>query len=404
MGAAKFSVLRLLVVVFLSVCAGIQIVRSAVVSSFVATKPEVAARAWPNHPRVALAMAMSDIGKSAAAGQGASTESVERAMAAARRGPLLIEPLLIKGATTLSQGQPGVAERLFREARRRDPRSAAARYFLAQYYLTAGRPVEGLAEASVLTRFVSGGSTALIPGLVQNARAPGAVTNLRKIFAANSTLGNQVLAELARDASKPNRLIDLAGKDFDLNEAEVPARQTQLLRSLIERGDYAKAHSLWREISGLRAGSPGLFNPQFAKIAAPEPFNWTLGSGKFGVAEPAASGKLQVIYYGRDDGQFASQLLLLAPGTYQLRMQVGREGASEEASGLAWTLTCQLDAKQLLSLAFTKAEGSTGVLAGFFTVPPDCPSQQLVLSGTSREFAESEQVTISNLQLVGGVR
>jgi tetratricopeptide (TPR) repeat protein len=315
----------------------------------------------------------------------------------------MIDPFLIQGAATLSRGQPDVAEGLFREARRRDPRSAAARYFLAQYYLTAGRPVEGLAEASVLTRLVPGASTALIPGLVQYARAPGAVTNLRKIFAANPTLGNQVMAELARDASNADLLISLAGKDFDLNRAAVPAWQTELLRSLIERGDYAKAKSLWREISGLRAGSPGLFNPQFAKIAAPVPFNWSLGSGKFGVAEPA-SGKLQVIYYGRDDGQFASQLLLLAPGTYQLRMQVVREDPRKEPSSLAWTVTCQPGAKQLLSLALTKAEIRTGALASLFTVPPNCPSQQLVLSGTSREFAESEQVMISNLQLVGGVR
>ncbi len=403
MGVAKLSVLRLLVVVFLALCAGIQIVRSAVVSTFVSTKPDVAARVWPKHPLVSLAMAMSDIGKAAAAGQGASTESVEGAMAAARRGPLLIDPLLIKGAATLSQGQQDVAERLFREARRRDPRSAAARYFLAEYYLRAGRPVEGLAEASVLTRLVNGGSTALIPGLVQYARAPGAVTNLRKIFETNPTLGNQVMAELARDASNADLLIDLAGKDFDLNSAEVPPWQSQLIRSLLERGNYAKARALWLKISGLRQ-VPGLFNPEFAITSAPAPFNWTFGSGNFGVAEPAASGKLQVIYYGRDDGQFASQLLLLPPGSYELRMQIKRDGASEKASGLTWTLSCQPGAKRLLSLALANADSRTGALVGLFTVSADCPSQKLVLNGISREFAGSEQVMISNLQLVGGLR
>jgi hypothetical protein len=50
------------------------------------------------------------------------------------------------------------------------------------------------------------------------------------------------------------------------------------------------------------------------------------------------------------------------------------------------------------------ADDGTGALSGVFTVPPNCPSQQLVLNGVSREFAKSEQVTIGNLQLVRGVR
>jgi hypothetical protein len=349
-------------------------------------------------------MSMRGIGQSAAAGRPASQDAVARATAAARRGPLLTEPFLIAGAAKLSVGQPKAAEELFREARRRDPRSAAARYFLAQYYLATGRPVEGLAEASALTRLVSGGSSPLIPGLVQYAHAPGAVANLRQMFAANPALGGQVMAELARDASNAALLIDLADNDFGFKGTDVPAWQTQLLSSLIEQRNYVEAHSLWRRMSGLRGGMAGLFNPQFAKLAAPAPFNWTLGSGKFGVAEPAASGKLQVMFYGRDDGQFASQLLLLSPGSYQLRMQVARDGPREEMSGLAWTLTCQPVPKQLLALSLTKTESPTGALAGDFTVPQGCPAQLLVLAGVSREFAKSEQATISNLQLVRGIR
>lgn len=404
MSAAKVPLTRLLIVVVVALAAAFQIVRSAVLSNFVETNPDVAARAWPSHPRVLLATSMGDIGKSAAARQGASPASVARAMTAARWGPLLIEPFLIAGAESLGKGGTKRAEQLFREARRRDPRSATARYFLAQLYLASNRPVEGLSEASVLTRLVSGGSIALVPGLVNYARQPGAVPNLRKMFAVNPELGNQVMAELARDASNAALVLSLGGNDLGAKKDELPAWQTQLLRSLIDRGDFAQARSLWLRISGLREGSKGLFNPQFEKISAAPPFNWTLGSGNFGVAEPAAGGSLQVIYYGRDDGQFASQLLLLEPGKYELRMRVKREGAIMEASGLAWTVTCQPAAKQLLSLPFDKADRRTGALVGLITVPANCPSQLLVLNGTSSEFAKSEQVMISNLQLVGEVR
>jgi hypothetical protein len=223
------------------------------------------------------------------------------------------------------------------------------------------------------------------------------------LFAANPALGDEVLAELARDASNARLVIALAGRAVSAGGA-VPEWQTQLLRSLIERGDFTQAHALWSRFSGLRSVRVNLFNPQFAKVNAPAPFNWTLGAGKFGVAEAAPGGKLQVIYYGRDDAEFASQLLLLSPGAYELRMRVAREGASGEASGLSWRLSCQPADKLLLVLPFTSADSRTGALAGGFTVPANCPAQQLSLSGASREFAKSEQVVVQNLQLVRGIR
>ena len=111
-----------------------------------------------------------------------------------------------------------------------------------------------------------------------------------------------------------------------------------------------------------------------------------------------------MLYYGRDDGQFASQLLLLKAGNYELRMQVTRENKGEAESGLTWTLTCRPDAKQLLALNLSKANSRSGALVGRFTVPANCLAQQLSLNGIYSEFAKSEQVTIGNLQLVGGVR
>jgi hypothetical protein len=321
-------------------------------------------------------------------------------MRAAVKAPLSIEPFLVQGAVQLSESRPRAAEELFREARRRDPRSTAARYFLAQYYLGAGRVVDGLAEASALARLVSGGGSALVPALVRYADSPGAVPNLRKLFAIDPGLRDSVLADLSKDASNAALVMSLAGNGLDSKTASVPDWQPRLLRAMVERGNFAQAYSLWRRISDTPAPASGLFNPGFKKMRAPAPFNWTLTAGAFGVAEPSPSGGLRVMYYGREDGQFASQLLLLAPGSYQLKMQVTRDDGGAEVSGLAWTLTCQPGAKQLVSLPLTQPTGHTGTITGDFVVPSRCPAQQLVLNGISREFAQSEQVTISNLDLL----
>ena len=402
MSAARPSPVRLPIVAVLALAAAYQVARSAAASNYVGTDPDLAARIWPAHPRVALAVAMGEIGTSAAASQAALPATVARAMEAARRGPLLVEPFLIEGAVALSKGDPVQAERMFREARRRDPRSAAARYFLAQLYLVSGRAREGLAEAAVLTRLVRGGSYALVPGLIRYAREPGAVPNLRRIFAANPELGDLVLVELARDASNAALVIDLAADGVDAGKGTAPPWQAALIRSLIERGDYAKAHALWRRVSGVRATQPALFNPNFARNDALAPFNWTLGSGAFGVAEPIESGGLQLIYYGRDNAQFAWQLLLLRPGSYELSMRVKRDSPNGDPSLLGWTVTCQPGTRQLLDLPIANADKGDGVLAGRFTVPANCPSQLLVLGGSAREFARTEQATISSLQLAGG--
>lgn len=404
MELARPSPLRLLAVALLALLLGWLVVRNAVAAYYVARRPDIAARAWPNHPRVALAAAMGEIGTSAAAGRAAPSEAVARAMEAARRGPLLADPFLIKGAQALSRGDAASAELLFREARRRDPRSAAARYFLAQIYLSSNRAVEGLAEISVLGRLVVGGDSALIPGLVQYAREPGAVPHLRRMFAANPVLGAHVLEVLARDASNASLVMELADKAGDRDTSAPPAWQAQLVASLIERGDYAKARALWLRTSGLPADTRGLFNPQFAKLAAPAPFNWSFGSGKFGVAEPIAPNKLQLIYYGRDNAEFTSQLLMLAPGTYELKMQVKRDDGGKEPSLLRWSLTCQPDGKKLLDLPLAQAKQPAGVLAGRFTVPAGCAAQRLALIALPRDFADSEQATISNLELVGEAR
>ena len=395
-----FPVVRTVLVAGLALAGAVQVVRTAVVQHSVATDPDLAAAVWPGHPRVAFALTMAEIGEAANAGQAPSAASLARSLDGARRAPLAIEPFLIYGAIAQHEQRDDLAERLFLEAARRDPRSAAARYFLSQRYLSTGRPGEGLRHAAVLVRLVPGGFAALVPAVAEYARSPDAVTTLRKMFAGDRRLRDAVLAVLARDVDNYRLIIALAGDDIGTGEPPVaPVWQGQLLRALIERGDFSRAHALWLRISGLRTAPAGLFNPQFARLAAPAPFNWSFGSGDFGFAEPAARGGLQIIYYGRANAQFASQTLLLAPGTYELRMRVTRDSDGDEDSGLAWSVACSTG-NVLATIPLGAIEGAALPLAGQFVVPAGCKAQTIRLAGTMRDYASSEQVTINDLQLV----
>ncbi len=379
----------------------VQVVRSAVVQQTVASAPEVAAKLWPDHPRVKLGLAMAQIGEAAGAGQAPASGSIALSQAAARRAPLAIEPFLIQGAIAQSGQRTERAERLFVEAARREPRSAAARYFLAQLYLSSERPAEGLRHAAVLVRLVAGGSAALVPAITIYAKSPGAVPTLRTMFARDHLLRDAVLSDLARDAGNYDVIIALAGGGIAKSDPLAgPGWQERLLTVLVERGDFTRARALWLRISGLPKPPTGIFNPQFAKLAAPAPFNWAFGGGEFGFAEPAANASLQVVYYGRTNGQLASQTLLLAPGAYQLRMRVMRESDNDQGSGLAWTVACDKASAVLVSLPVGEAKGASRPLAAQFTVPAECAAQTIRLVGTASEYAASEQVNFSNFQLV----
>jgi tetratricopeptide (TPR) repeat protein len=348
-----------------------------------------------------MALAMAEIGTAASKGQAPSAAVVKRVDAAVQRAPLSARPFLVHGAIAQSKQDVKRAEQLFAEAARRDPRLAGARFFLAQIHLASGRPGEGLRHAAVLARLVAGGSATLAPAIAQYARAPGGVPTLRRIFAGDRDLGNSVLTELARDAGNFDLILALAEDGIGQAEAAAaPAWQALLLHSLVEKGDYARAHAFWRRISKVGSAPAGIFNPGFAKLAAPAPFNWTFGGGDFGFAEPAAGGGLQVMYYGRANAEFANQTLLLAPGSYELAMRVMRTSEGEGGSGLAWTVTCNAEKKILLRLPIGEAENGARSTTARFTVPTGCSPQTIRLTGTTREYAPTEQVTITNLELV----
>lgn len=398
--------MRVIIVSGLALLASLQVVRTAIVSAYAEKRPAIAERAWGGHPDVKLSLAMTEIGQAAAGGKTIVPETaLRRAELASKRDPLAVEPFLIKGTLAKTEGREDLAERLFVEARERDPRSAAARYFLAERYLSTDRPSQGLDEVSALARLVPGGSRLVVPGLVKYALTPGAVLHLRKMFAANPEIGQAVLTDLAANAANAGLVMQLADpRAMATADAQAPAWQAKLLNSLIERGEFVRAQNLWSRISGLRLPTPpSPVNEGFAKINAPPPFNWTFGAGSFGVAEPAAEGKLKVIFYGRDDGDLAAQLLVLPPGQYRIAMVASSDSGGK--TGLEWTVICVPGKEQLASIPLKAATVSGARLGATFLVPGQgCPAQWLKLTGKAQEIARSEQATIGEFDLspVGG--
>ena len=132
----------------------------------------IAQRLWPSHPAVLADRTMGEIGARARRGQSLTPAILSQVDQIARLAPLAPEPFLIKGALAQVQGKQEHAEQLFTAARARDPRSVAARYFLADRYLRSGRTGQALAEIAALSQLFPQGMVGFGPAWRRSRTRP----------------------------------------------------------------------------------------------------------------------------------------------------------------------------------------------------------------------------------------
>ena len=382
---------RAALVVVVGALLALQVVRSAAVTDD-AARATLGKRLWPSHPAVIVDRTMAEIGARAARGQSLTPAILSQVDRIARQEPLAPEPFLIKGALAQVLRQPELAEQLFAAARARDPRSVAARYFLADRYVRSGRTSLALAEIAALSELFPQGMAGFGPALATFAHAPGAVPQLRHLFRTSPHLEPVVLSALANDSNNAKLILALWGRRKGSADPATADWQAKLVNALVAQGQFTSAYGVWRLVTGTNGAGGTLFNPGFAKSTVPPPFNWKFATSG-GVVEPAPGNRLQVIYYGRDDAILAEQLLLLSPGRYRLSMDISDPpGAGGE---LAWALTCVPGTQSLLRLPIARK----GPLAASFSVPQGCAAQRLQLGGNPGDFPQSQDFTIGQFSL-----
>jgi hypothetical protein len=344
---------------------------------------------WPTHPSVEISLGLARIGKAARERRPIATGTFAMIDDAAVKSPLAPEPFLVAGVKDKTAGDLAAARRVFVAAQRRDPRSLPAAYFLADYYFRTGHVLDGLQQTTLLARLSPGGAAAVAPFIASYAQNRSNWPQMRALFRSQEGFEDQVLTVLARDSANADAVLALA--DANHRGPASPWLAT-LLQSLVTSGDYGRARAIWTSIGGGRNGDL-LFDSGFSSPGPPPPFNWTLASSTIGLAERQPGNRLHVIFYGNDDGVLASELLTLAPGTYQLRMQV--VGAPVHPETLRWSVRCDKVQEPIATVAVSDAASRTWT----FQVPANCPAQWLELSGRSGDIAQQSEVTITGLGL-----
>ena len=383
------AITAVVVALFLSVL----VIRNAFVDAYGVPDPSKAAALWPDNPSVVLASGLAEVGAAAASGWPISPATVRRMVATAAKAPLAPEPFLVRGVEAQVADNAPLALQAFLEARRRDPRSIPARYFLAGHYLQTGETQRGLAEISALTRLVPQSLGGVAPQLAAFARLTGGAAQVKMLLRKQPQLEPWLLEVLAANPGDADLVLSLwSGRTGDQDRAW----QQRLVNGLVAAGRFMQAREAWSRFNPQARPGDGLTDPTFEGHDL-APFGWTLASGPAGVAEPQGGGQLHILYYGRDDLVLASQLLLLKPGPYRLAMRVN--GAQPPAGSLSWLVRCKPASREIVSIGLASAK--SGALAADFIVPAQgCEAQQLDLVGTAPELPEQADLTIADLRLL----
>lgn len=383
-------------VVLISAVLAFHLVRSAAVATAFDDRPAWAAALWPGHPRILTDRGMAAIGLAAAQGRPASPATMRTFAEIARRSPLSAEPFLAAGAMARMNGSNDEARRLFEAAKQRDPRSRAARFFLAQQRLEAGDIQAGLAEMLHLVRLQPRAADPFAPALADYAKTDEGGRELTRFLRTRPDIKDMVLGILAQDAANAPVVFRIAGPGPHPPTAATHSWQRTLVTNMADAGRYDEAFVTWKSLTG--AAHDGLlFNPDFRDAGPPPPFNWILHEGKSGLAESAPGGGLNVLHFGRDTVTLASQMLRLPAGTYTFSY---RTDGSDPGAALRWRLTCLPDNRPMAELPLRQGTNVNPVV-----VPENgCGAQVIELQGLSGESPRQTEVLVSGLRLTPGAR
>ena len=187
----------------------------------------------------------------------------------------------------------------------------------------------------------------------------------------------------AKETTSPPTIADLGG----------------YLNFLVGRKFYELAYYTWLQFLPpeqlSRAGF--LINGSFEVAPSGLPFDWVIFGGSSGVTtditlRPELDGE-HALYLefgpGRADFRGVSQLLMLAPGTYELKGHY--KGEIIGRRGLQWSITCAGPARNPIGesrMFLGTARTWTDFLIPFTVPDADCRAQKLRLSLTARSASE----------------
>ena len=296
-----------------------------------------------------------------------------------------------------AKGDSPRARGLMELALRSDGRSLRPRLWLIERAL---RHRDYPAAVSLLDRLIT-----VIPlrraqtvgAMASIVRDPASHAAIAKMLATNPGWREDFLYAVNQQGMSPDAIFRLTAQ----NSAKTSAlfEQSALLQSLLKNHEYERAYLAWinflPEAALKQVGA--VYDPEFANLAGPAPFNWQLLSSPDGSAEFHLPKGLTASYLGAAPATLAQQTILLSPGRYRLSVVAS---GRDEYNQLAWVITCARGGDPVVATRLLKLSDGRQKYSSVFQIPASgCEAQQLALTGTPGEFPRTADVEIGAIHI-----
>jgi hypothetical protein len=344
-------------------------------------------------------VALDELAERQLTSSGEELSSVEDlARRALRSDPLDSRALSTLGFVAERKGDLARAEALMSLAAARSWRNPAPHVWLFAQAIRGGKFEEALAQSDGLLRVYPKYEETLFPVLTVFGTDPEALAALEGALAANPPWRRAFLARAIVNGANDRLMTQLYQSLIHSRQPPTADEMKPYLDRLILVGRFEEAYQDWRARSS-PAETAGRY-PYNGNFEAPLdglPFNWvfeSIAGAEIQVTEAPDRGNshaLRVQFSGaRARFGRVGQLLMLAPGSYDLELAVKSSSLRTER-GPVWQISC---AESRVLLAETKPVTGTTPWTDLkikFSVPSSgCNAQWLQLIIPSRTASESE--------------
>lgn len=329
---------------------------------------------------------------------------------AGRANPAEGRLFAILGLRAEAAQAPEYAEQAMQTATRLAPQRTDVRLAAYRFWLRRGNLVKALDDVNVVLTRERGLAAELFPELLRLLAHPQADAAFTALLDTRVTWWPEFFAFAARRGVSVEVLRTLyAMQRSGANEVSEAQLKVYIDR-LIEDGRWLDAYPLWMSSvpPDQLSFSGELHNGGFEEPTRSFGFEWisqpaqgvmvgfdpTYGTG--------GTKALHVVFQGgKTRWRHFYQTLMLAPGDYTLRGRV-RIDSLRTAEGVQWTLTCRKGAAVLGSSERFKGSDQWRHFQTGFSVPPDCPLQELRLGLVGKaalDFEAEGQIWFDDLLL-----
>jgi hypothetical protein len=296
---------------------------------------------------------------------------------ALRRDPTVVVAWRMLGLVAAARNQADRAARMFHFAGTLSKRDLLTQLYLIEERVQQNDIAGALRQYDATLRTSGASHDILLPILVSAIANDGIVRPLAALLNSSPPWRRAFMERLAIGTPDPAGLVQLIQLVIGSASPEEKEQISRTMQAMINRRQFAPAMRVYRLLAAADSrGAQLVRNGGFDRPNPYPPLDWQLLSGVDVGAEQLQGGRLRIHAASGSGGLAARQLLMLAPGNYEISADAG---ATDDARAARVTLAVQCGNEQGSTLLQHDLPALSGRIRPrvSFSVPAGCGAQWL---------------------------